>query len=195
MSASKYDYLKELYPEFISKEQLYKICKISKESAKWLLDNNVIPNKSNGKQTRRYKIALLDVINYLIQRDITGKTSVPKGVKNFVKKHTLLEEQQIPDEVKNEIRIFFKDKLRTMPDLLTISDLITITGLSKSWLNKCMAEGILKSFKNKGRNIVPKEYVLEFVSSKRYIDLAQTPSAYKYIINEFYQWKKESAKI
>ena len=53
----KYELLLEKYPETLSLEQLYQICHISKRKAKWLLDNNVIPCRDTGKQTRRYKIS------------------------------------------------------------------------------------------------------------------------------------------
>ena len=69
---NKWDYLKEKYPAYISKDQLYRICQISKESAKWLLDNRVIPCECSGKLTRRYKIALVDVIKYLKKREQSG---------------------------------------------------------------------------------------------------------------------------
>ena len=42
------------YPEVISKEQVYRICHISKRKATWLLENGIIPCKDSGKKTRRF---------------------------------------------------------------------------------------------------------------------------------------------
>ena len=49
-----YEYLREQYPEIISKDQLYRICHISKRKARWLLENGIIPCEDSGKQTRRF---------------------------------------------------------------------------------------------------------------------------------------------
>lgn len=50
------------YPSYISKEQLCKICHISKRTALRLLEDGSIPCKSNGKQTRKFQIALAGVL-------------------------------------------------------------------------------------------------------------------------------------
>jgi len=76
---AKYSELKKQYPEFVTKEQLYKIARISKEHAKWLLDEGVIPCADTGKKTRKYKIAVADIIRYLKLRD---KGKVPRPVIN-----------------------------------------------------------------------------------------------------------------
>ena len=39
-----YGYLREQYPAVISKDQLYRICHISKRKALWLLEHGVIPS-------------------------------------------------------------------------------------------------------------------------------------------------------
>ena len=52
-------YYKELLkscPDTISKEQLYKLCHISKRAAKYYLDLGVIRCTNNGKATHRYTI-------------------------------------------------------------------------------------------------------------------------------------------
>lgn len=57
------------YPSYISKEQLCKICHISKRTALRLLEDGSIPCKSNGKQTRKFQIALADVEAFFCLRD------------------------------------------------------------------------------------------------------------------------------
>ena len=51
-----YGHLREQYPAVISKDQLYRICHISKRKALWLLEHGVIPCEDSGKQTRRARI-------------------------------------------------------------------------------------------------------------------------------------------
>ena len=64
-----YEYLRETYPAVISAEQFYRICRISKRKASWLLKNGVIPCSDSGKRTRRFQIRLDDVIDYLSRCD------------------------------------------------------------------------------------------------------------------------------
>ena len=52
------------YPKEISKEQLCKLCHISKRVAKYYLDNGVIPCRSNGQATHKYAIRIRDVIAF-----------------------------------------------------------------------------------------------------------------------------------
>lgn len=64
-----YSFLRDQYPEIITMDQLYHICHISKRKARWLLENGIIPCEDSGKKTRRFKIKLEDVIEFLEFRD------------------------------------------------------------------------------------------------------------------------------
>lgn len=70
----------DLIPEIITKDQLYKICHISKSTAQYLLRNGKIPCEYNGKKTRCYKIKKEDVIQYLENRKVFPECySAPAG--------------------------------------------------------------------------------------------------------------------
>ena len=49
--STDYSILLEQYPEVVSKDQMYKICHISKRKATWLLENGVNPCQTSGKKT------------------------------------------------------------------------------------------------------------------------------------------------
>ena len=74
-----YGHLREQYPAVISKDQLYRICHISKRKALWLLEHGVIPCEDSGKQTRRFRIQLEDVIDFLERRDASPAADLPDG--------------------------------------------------------------------------------------------------------------------
>ena len=57
------------YPEYITKDQMYRICHISKKTCLFLLESGLVPNIDSGKKTRRFKIKTEDVIDYLKSRD------------------------------------------------------------------------------------------------------------------------------
>lgn len=50
--STDYSILLEQYPEVVSKDQMYKICHISKRKATWLLENGVIPCQDSGKKNK-----------------------------------------------------------------------------------------------------------------------------------------------
>jgi hypothetical protein len=50
MMATDYSYLLAEYPEKISQDQLYRICRISKRKATWLLENGYIPARIPAKR-------------------------------------------------------------------------------------------------------------------------------------------------
>ena len=54
-------------PDVITKDQLYRICHISKSTALYLLQSGKIPCEYTGRKTRCYKIKKADVIAYLVQ--------------------------------------------------------------------------------------------------------------------------------
>lgn len=69
------------YPEVISKEQVYRICHISKRKATWLLENGIIPCKDSGKKTRRFQVRTIDVMNYLLTlEENPQKIATPVGL-------------------------------------------------------------------------------------------------------------------
>ena len=69
-----------IYPEIMNKEQLRKACHISKRTAHYLLQFNLIPHVCTGKKTRCYAIKKRDVIDFMINREINpSRYIVPTG--------------------------------------------------------------------------------------------------------------------
>lgn len=66
---SSYSFLIDKYPEYVTKDQFYRICHISKKTALYYLENGFIPCIDSGKKTRRFKIAIKDIIIFLEDRD------------------------------------------------------------------------------------------------------------------------------
>ena len=67
-------------PDVITKDQLYRICHISKSTALYLLQSGKIPCEYTGRKTRCYKIKKKDVIAYLENRKVFPESySAPAG--------------------------------------------------------------------------------------------------------------------
>ena len=70
----------EEYPNGMTKDQFYRVARINKQHAKYLLDSGLVPCINTGKKTRKYHIATHDVITYLCDReDHPEKYKVPTG--------------------------------------------------------------------------------------------------------------------
>ena len=57
------------YPDIMNKEQMYKVCGISKSTARYLLESGIIPCTDTGKKTHRFLIKKDDVIKYMKDRE------------------------------------------------------------------------------------------------------------------------------
>lgn len=176
----KYELLLEKYPETLSLEQLYQICHISKRKAKWLLDNNVIPCRDTGKQTRRYKISKKDVIAYLEKCDAADLTDLaPPGIfsshwrpKRRMENRAWIDEfldYLQNEELRAELRAYYEHKFQSYPDGLTTEDIMEMTDHSKNAVNLWIKKGKLKAYYINSMNRIPKTYFLDFLCSTYYI--------------------------
>ena len=130
MDKQTIDYLKSTYPDVITKDQFYRICHISKKTASYLLDNGLVPCTNSGKQTRKYKIRLDDVIAFLDAREnnrkileLCKKYEVPVilgsdahvsfDIANYEHLYALLQETEFPEGlIMNRSVEMFKNYLK-----------------------------------------------------------------------------------
>jgi len=193
---NKYEALRNEYPEYVSLDDLYKICKIAKRSARYLVENGIIPAIDTGKKTWRYKISIEDVISYLQKRDSVG-SMIPIGVVTSRKKGGIDKSadarpsfSQIIDlGYEREVAKYFKHIYAEYGEVLTANDITEMTGLNKSTILKLLGGGHIKSLCNYPKYLVLKQYLLEFVASKKFIEASSKSENFKKIIGGFWLWK------
>ena len=71
------------YPEYITKDQMYRICHISKKTCLFLLESGLVPNIDSGKKTRRFKIKTVDVITQSYSKLQTAFTKEKAEIKKL----------------------------------------------------------------------------------------------------------------
>lgn len=195
MEDEKYSELLKRYPPYVSKEQLYVICRISKRSAKYLLDNGIIPCVDTGKKTRRYRVALKDIIAYLKKRDNTGNTQIPygmtssksrkaKGPKTSYAQAILLGEEA-------EVRSYFEYIFAEFPDVLNTYDVTEMTGLSLNTVQRLIKSGTIHSLNVDRHHMVPKMYILDFVTSPKFLNIKSNSRDFQRILGGFSVWKTQ----
>ena len=190
MEQNKYDELREQYPEYVSLDQVHRICKIAKRSATYLVVNGIIPAVDTGQKTWRYKIALEDVINYLIQREQVG-SMIPRGATSSRKGKRKSFSQTVELERGSDIAEYFRSIYAEYEDVLTVADIVKMTGLEKSTILKLLKRGVIKSIMTHPKYIIPKQYLLEFVATPRFIKYQTNSEHFLKILGDFEQWKSQ----
>ena len=147
------------YPSYISKEQLCKICHISKRTALRLLEDGSIPCKSNGKQTRKYQIALADVEAFLLKRQARIKIN-PREARNVYR--------PMSAEMKSLWPHIVTDWLEPYPDVLSVDEVVQITGYGSSSVVKWCKKENLQHYCIGRKFFVPKTWLQEFMLSERF---------------------------
>ena len=147
------------YPSYISKEQLCKICHISKRTALRLLEDGSIPCKSNGKQTRKYQIALADVEAFLLKRQARIKIN-PREARNVYR--------PMSAEMKSLLPHVITDWLEPYPDVLSVDEVVQITGYGSSSVVKWCKKEDLQHYWIGRKFFVPKIWLQEFMLSERF---------------------------
>lgn len=147
------------YPSYISKEQLCKICHISKRTALRLLEDGCIPCKSNGKQTRKFQIALADVEAFLLKRQARIKIN-PREARNVYR--------PMSAEMKSLLPHIVTDWLEPYPDVLSVDEVVQITGYGSSSVVKWCKKENLQHYCIGRKFFVPKIWLQEFMLSERF---------------------------
>lgn len=158
-----YGHLREEYPETISMDQLYRICHISKRKALWLLENGVIPREDSEKQTRRFRIRLEDVIDFLQRRDAGEFDGIVPGGIFSSGAHTASVSKEYLDS--RELSSAFLERWQKAPDMLTVRQAEELCGYGTTSINRWLQSGKLKGVCYYGSNLISKESLAEYLAS------------------------------
>lgn len=157
--STDYSILLEQYPEVVSKDQMYKICHISKRKATWLLENGVIPCQDSGKKTRRFQIRTIDIVRYLAKRDSNPQeVSTPVGIFNNPKanRKTIVPATQISYI---DLKRYLYFKWKAVPDALVSKDISRITGYTAQTIGQWISKKKLQSVSCPDGTKVAKEWL------------------------------------
>lgn len=158
-------------PEIITKEQLRKVCHISKRTALFLLKSGLIPNENNGKKTRCYRIKKADVIKYLKERENDPcKFQAPenwyKDGYGF-KPHTI---RLTPSEkaTKHAMTAYYKQQLQEYSDVMAVANICDFTGYNRRAVGNWCIKRRLKYISSSPRYLVPKPFLIDYLTSDWY---------------------------
>ena len=130
-----YKAILKAYPETISKEQLYKLCHISKRMAKFYLDNGMIACTNTGHSTHKYIIRTSDAVAFLRDREKHPDRYRVTGVGGAGREPIVHPSINYDQAVMRAYQRLLVRKISVYPDLMTAAAISQLTGYSKNVSN------------------------------------------------------------
>lgn len=182
-----YDWIQAEYPERMSKEQMYKLCEISKRTALYLLESGLVPSENFGKKTHRYSVATADVVKYLKARKRDPARFRPPA--NWYRDKRKMPPAAPPDVfVKLKASAANRERLAVWlagyADALGPEAVMKITGRERKTVNRWCREGLLQYFDVRGKLLIPKSTLIEFLMSKEFSGIRVAREREKKLIKE-----------
>lgn len=151
------------YGEFISKDDMCRELHISKRKASYLLENGYIPCEIRDSHTWKFKIRTKDVAQYM-----------QKSVESMLPESLFKTPPKIDTKKVNLdmalLAELFAEMMEKYPDALSLDNVGKITGFMRKGVPEWINSGELKSVRmNNRRCIVPKEWLLEFMLSEKFL--------------------------
>lgn len=157
----KYRDLLRQYPDTITKEQLYKICRMSKETAKYYLDTGLIPSTHNGKKTRCYTISMTDVVAFLEDREANPeKYHLPRSAWSRIRQPDLPAKSE---GYCGSLLAFYREHFAGEPDVLSVVEAAAMVKVTRDTVFKWCAEGAFEVLTVKRAFRIPKDGYLKFL--------------------------------
>lgn len=191
------DYYQQIindYPEYVTKEQFYKIAHISKKTAQYLLQSQKVPCVENDKKTRKYKIKVSDIVDYMIDRELRPGYYLPNRSKKVDSSHLSFLYCKMCSMNENEIkkfRSYISKELETMNDVLTVREISELIGISCKTISRKCTRGDIFSFLISGKRLIPKVVFVEYLSSHKGFLIVKKSSSYHFLVSDFFVNFKE----
>ena len=177
---SSYSFLINRYPEYVTKEQFYKICRISKNTARYFLENGFIPCIDSKKKTRRYKVAMKDIIFFLEDRDENPKKYylpnhfnnpfLPSEIRQYKAKprpdtYKYVYKLKGIKEVKDYHK-YLEQQFADYPDMMTSMQIQQVTGHSKSTIVSWCKSGKVRYIRHHNAYLLQKKSVITYLFNR-----------------------------
>lgn len=165
------DYYQDIineYPEYVNKEQFYRIAHISKKTAQYLLQSKKVPCIESGKKTRKYKIKVTDIVMYLMDRELRHEYYIPRcsGKKESsfpLYLHTKM--CSLNENEMSQFHFYLTNEFNSLNDILTVKEISNVLNLSCKTISKKCTKGEIFSFLIDGKRLIPKISLIEYLTS------------------------------
>lgn len=166
MPQNDYQWVLDTYPEFITKEQLYRICKVSKKTAQHYLENGFIPCQNTGKKTRQYTIRTADVVAFLHRRD-DDPEACGALLGWYRQGKTQLEPRIYTPYMQNKLANALSVILENYPDVLTSNQVTDITGYHHETIVRWCSKKKVEYLTVRRAYLIPKDSLMTYLTDHR----------------------------
>ena len=168
----------------ISKEQLYKLCHISKRMAKFYLDNGMIACTNTGHSTHKYIIRTSDAVAFLRDREKHPDRYRVTGVGGAGREPIVHPSINYDQAVMRAYQRLLVRKISVYPDLMTAAAISQLTGYSKKTVLTWASLGMIRWFKNAQQQYAPKELVMKHLLSREFREIRNKSDTHEEWIRE-----------
>ena len=172
------------WPDPMSRTDFRKACHIGTRTSIYLLESGLVPCENNGKKTRCYKISKADVAAYLLRRLTEPEYYTPPSgwYKNYPAHKPpafgLNGALVLTDATRRRVRRWYETLLARQPDVLDAHQIARVTGYASRTVSRWCTEERLKAFPYQHTYKVPKEWLLEFLTSEGYNNITRKSKAH-----------------
>ena len=150
----------------------------------------MIPCEDSGKQTRRFRIQLEDVITFLERRD-AGELDGMLPVGYFSSgRHSEREARVYLDC--HELRDLILDRWTDTPDMLTVKQATALCGYSINAINRWMKKGVVEGVNYYGTNLFSKESLAEHLASHAGQDISVKSEIHRNLLDKMWTEQQNS---
>ena len=176
-SSDTYQWILDTYPEFITKEQLYPLCKVSKKTAQHYLENGIIPCVNSGKKTRKYTIRTADVVAFLKSRDEDSYACLaPAG---WYKREATEHRPRIHSALmQKKLRAALETILGNYPDVMTSAQVTEVTGYHHETVVRWCRKKKIECFCIRKTYWVPKVSLVAYLTANHCFAINDTAKAH-----------------
>lgn len=155
-------------PEVLSGEQVRCILHISKRKCAWMLNNGFIKCQNNGKRSRKYIVLKEDLLKYIEDSqkhperyatpyaEFSSAKYISKNSRQYLRK------TGFPSSLPKGFRVWLETEFESVPDALTVPQVIAITGYIDNTVDRWLRRGCLKSVQIPTGKIIAKEWLIDF---------------------------------
>lgn len=150
---------------YLSKEQFYKECHISKATALWLIQSGLIPAIDTKKKTNRYLIARDDVEDFKRDRE-NNPSKYAIAAKHNISTYGGFGEYK--SSAAGKMKKVAQAEWKDMPEVLLVTDVAYLLGYHTNTIYRWTKNRGLQGLRTAGKLYIPKKYLLEFIASREY---------------------------
>ena len=186
--------------EIISLEQFYKILRIIKRKAAWMLQNGIIPREIRNTPTHKYSIRKEDVLAYMEKSAREKRKEIPVGIFN-AKKTNNPRRTELPDsdcggyfddthyKIRGKERARFKkmleDLLSAVPDTLTVDEVAELTGYHRRTILRYVQRKYIYAVNIMGKYYISKHSIINYLATDKAFKNTQKTEWHEEIIKTY----------